>query len=101
VIFNNDGIYRGTDVNPLGTDPAPTMFVKGARYDKIIEAFGGVGAHATTAEELQAALAQALASGRPTLNNVVIDPEAGTERGRITSLNPQTAAMKAAAAAKK
>src|SRR6266852_9233955 len=29
VIFNNDGIYRGTDVNPTGdSDVAPTVFVK-------------------------------------------------------------------------
>ena len=38
----------GTDVDPTGRDPAPTVFVKGARYDKIIEAFGGVGVNATT-----------------------------------------------------
>src|SRR5579885_3302361 len=42
VILNNDGIYRGTDVNRGGgPDPATTVFVKGARYDKMIEAFGG------------------------------------------------------------
>ena len=34
----------GTDVNPSGgADVAPTVFVKGARYDKMMEAFGGVG----------------------------------------------------------
>jgi oxalyl-CoA decarboxylase len=39
----------GTDVNPAGgADVAPTVFVKGARYDKLMEAFGGVGVHATT-----------------------------------------------------
>src|SRR6201999_1397801 len=27
VIFNNDGIYRGTDVNSAGADPATTVFV--------------------------------------------------------------------------
>ena len=32
VIFNNNGIYRGTDVNAAGgSDPATTVFVKGAR----------------------------------------------------------------------
>src|SRR5437660_747108 len=40
VVFNNDGIYRGTDVNKVGTDPATTVFVAGARYDKMMEAFG-------------------------------------------------------------
>jgi oxalyl-CoA decarboxylase len=38
VVFNNDGIYRGTDQNPGGDDPATTVFVKGARYDKMAEA---------------------------------------------------------------
>ena len=44
VVFNNNGIYRGTDVNPTGgPDVAPTVFVKDARYEKMMEAFGGVG----------------------------------------------------------
>src|SRR5262249_44680019 len=46
VIFNNDGIYRGTDVNKASADPATTVFVKGSRYDKMMEAFGGVGVNA-------------------------------------------------------
>ena len=95
VVFNNNGVYRGTDVNGSGgTDVAPTVFVKGARYDKMMEAFGGVGVHATTPQELSKALNEALASGRPTLINAVIDETAGTESGRITSLNPQSAAKK-------
>ncbi len=95
VVFNNNGVYRGTDVNPTGgTDVAPTVFVKGARYDKMMEAFGGVGVHATTPDELRKALAEAVASGQPTLINAVIDETAGTESGRITSLNPQSAAKK-------
>jgi len=95
VVFNNNGVYRGTDKNSSGTaDVAPTVFVKNARYDMLMTAFGGVGVHATTAEELDKAMTEAIASGRPTLINAVIDETAGTESGRITSLNPQTAAMK-------
>ena len=95
VIFNNNGVYRGTDVNPTGgADVAPTVFVKGARYDRIIEAFGGVGVHATTPAELQSAMEEALRSRKPTLINAVIDEAAGTESGRITSLNPQSAKKK-------
>jgi len=90
VIFNNDGIYRGTDVNPLGTDPATTVFVKGSRYDKIIEAFGGVGVNATSPDELKRAVNAAMDSRKPTLINAVIDPAAGSESGRIGSLNPQS-----------
>ena len=95
VVFNNNGVYRGTDVNPTGgTDVAPTVFVKGARYDKLIEAFGGVGVHAATPAELRRAMEEAIRSKKPTLINAVIDETAGTESGRITSLNPQSAKKK-------
>jgi oxalyl-CoA decarboxylase len=90
VIFNNDGIYRGTDVNAVGSDPAPTVFVKGARYDKMIEAFGGVGVNATSPDELKRAVNEAMDSGKPTLINAVLDPAAGSESGRIGNLNPQS-----------
>jgi oxalyl-CoA decarboxylase len=90
VVFNNDGIYRGTDRNPAGEDPATTVFVKGARYDKMIEAFGGVGVNATSPDELRRAVNEAMDSGRPTLINAVIDPAAGSESGRIGNLNPQS-----------
>ena len=95
VVFNNNGIYRGIDVNPTGgPDVAPTVFVKNARYDKMMEAFGGIGVHATTPAELQAGLDEAIRSGKPTLINAVIDETVGTESGRITSLNPTSAAKK-------
>ncbi len=90
VIFNNDGIYRGTDVDPTGRDPATTVFVKGARYDKIMEAFGGAGVHVTTPDELKRAVDAAMDSGKPALINAAIDPAAGSESGRIGNLNPQS-----------
>jgi oxalyl-CoA decarboxylase len=90
VVFNNDGIYRGTDVNKAGADPAPTVFVKGARYDKMMEGFGGAGVNATTPDELKRAVNAAMDSGKPTLINAVIDPAAGSESGRIGNLNPQS-----------
>jgi oxalyl-CoA decarboxylase len=91
VVFNNNGIYRGTDVNPTGgPDPATTTFVRDARYDRMIEAFGGVGVHATTPDELKRAVDAALDSGKPTLVNAAIDPAAGSESGRIGNLNPQS-----------
>jgi oxalyl-CoA decarboxylase len=88
VVMNNNGVYKGTDKDPTGRDPAPTVFVKGARYDKLMEAFGGVGVHATTPAELRKAMEEALRSKKPTLINAMIDETAGTESGRITSLNP-------------
>jgi oxalyl-CoA decarboxylase len=95
VVFNNDGIYRGTDVNPTGgSDVAPTVFVKGSRYDKMMEAFGGVGVNATSPDELKRAVNAAMDSGKPTLINAVIDPAAGSESGRIGNLNPQSVLSK-------
>src|SRR3981189_9786 len=91
VIFNNNGIYRGTDVNPTGgSDVATTVFVKDSRYDKMMEAFGGVGMKPTTPDELKRAVNEAIDSGKPTLINALIDPASGSETGRIGNLNPQS-----------
>ena len=96
VIFNNSGIYRGTDVNPTGgSDPSPMVFVPDSRYDKMMEAFGGVGVHVTAPDDLYRAVSEAMDSGKPTLINAVIDPAAGTESGNIGSLNPQSSVRKA------
>jgi oxalyl-CoA decarboxylase len=94
IVFNNNGIYKGTDKNPRGGDMAPTQFVKGAKYEMMMQAFGGVGVTADTPAELEKALDEAVKSGKPTLINAIIDETAGTESGRITSLNPQAAAKK-------
>jgi len=91
VVFNNGGIYRGDDVNHSGgTDPAPTVLMKDACYEKLIEAFGGDGYYAADPQDLAKALTDALASGKPALINCPIDPTAGTESGHISNLNPQS-----------
>jgi oxalyl-CoA decarboxylase len=94
VVFNNNGIYRGTDENPVSDDVAPTVFVKDSRYEKMMEAFGGVGVYATSRDELTQAVNEALESGKPTLINAIIDENAGTESGRIGNLNPQSVVKK-------
>jgi oxalyl-CoA decarboxylase len=95
VVFNNNGIYRGTDVNPSGgPDVATTVFVKDARYDKMMEAFGGTGYYATSPDELKRAVNEAMDSGKPALVNAVIDENAGTESGRIGNLNPKSVVSK-------
>ncbi len=96
IIFNNNGIYKGCDpnLNPNKPDVAVSAFVKGARYDKMIEAFGGVGYHVTTPAELTKALTEAIRAGKPALINAVIDEAAGTESGRLTNLNPKKTATK-------
>lgn len=91
VVFNNDGIYRGDGVNlGGGSDPSPTTLTPGARYDRMIEAFGGVAFHVTKTVELEEALCAALASDKPTLINCVIDPSVGVESGHIGNLNPHS-----------
>ncbi|HXU52872.1 MAG TPA: oxalyl-CoA decarboxylase [Casimicrobiaceae bacterium] len=95
VILNNNGVYRGDEKSyGSSTDPSPLVFVKDARYEKMMEAFGGVGRHVTTPAELRAAMEEAIRTRRPTLINAVIDEGGGTESGRITGLNP-TAKKKA------
>ena len=91
VIMNNNGIYRGDDVNRSGgADPATTVFVPDARYEMMMQAFGGVGVYVKTPDELNQAVITAMNSGQPTLINAVIDPAAGKESGNIGSLNPQS-----------
>jgi len=92
VILNNNGVYRGDEL-PLGdpNEPGPLTFVKDARYEKLMEAFGGQGAYVTTPAELRKAMEEAIRSRKPTLINAMIDEGAGTESGRITALNPTSA----------
>lgn len=92
VVFNNGGIYRGDHINlGGGSDPSPTTLMASARYDKLIEAFGGVPYSVSTPEELKEAITKGIESLKPTLINCIIDPKTGTESGHITSLNPKTA----------
>lgn len=88
VVLNNGGVYRGDGANPASTDPSPTTLMPTARHDRLITAFGGVGYHVSTPEQLEAALRNALASRGPSLIDCVIDPTDGTESGHLTHLNP-------------
>src|SRR5947209_7892529 len=89
IIFNNNGVYRG---DAEGKPYSPTGLLRDARYERIIEAFGGKGYHCTDTPSLTDALAEALASKKQDLINAVIDPTAGTESGHIQSLKPKRAA---------
>jgi oxalyl-CoA decarboxylase len=90
IVLNNGGIYRGDDVNlSNGKDPPPTTLMKNAHYEKLIEAFGGVGYYAADPPTLLEALSAALNAGHPALINCAIDPSVGTESGHISQLNPR------------
>ncbi|UXA07345.1 oxalyl-CoA decarboxylase [Mycobacterium sp. SMC-2] len=94
VILNNGGVYRG-DEAPSGSDPAPTVLNAHAHHELIAEAFGGKGYHVTTPAELRSALAEAIASRRPSIIDCELDPSAGVESGHLASLNPTSAAKPA------
>ena len=76
IVFNNNGIGGGPSNLPEGAAYPPNAFVANARYDKVMEAFGGKGYHAETPQELRAALQESFDSGETTLINVTINPEA-------------------------
>ncbi|MGP0079781.1 oxalyl-CoA decarboxylase [Mycobacterium sp.] len=91
VILNNGGVYRG-DESATGNDPAPTVLNARAHHEMIAQAFGGRGYHVTTPPELRSALAEAIASGGPSIIDCELDPAAGVESGHLASLNPASAA---------
>jgi 2-hydroxyacyl-CoA lyase 1 len=76
IVFNNNGIGGGPSTLPDDQPLPPNAFVPNARYDKVIEAFGGKGYHVETPEELRSALRESFDSGDTTLINVMIDPVA-------------------------
>jgi 2-hydroxyacyl-CoA lyase 1 len=75
IVINNNGIGGGVDE----IDPArvpPSVYTPRARYERVIEAFGGRGFFVEKPSELGPALSQALADPGPTLVNVMIAPRA-------------------------
>ena len=75
VIVNNNGIGGGVDDFDRSAVP-PMVYTPKARYEKMIEGFGGKGYYAETSEEFAAALKDALVQPVPTIVNVMIDPRA-------------------------
>ena len=90
IVLNNGGIYRG-DFENLGTDgdPSPLTLTATGRYEKIMEAFGGASYYCTTPQEIETALAEAIASKKPAMINVQLSIHSGKESGHISYLNPQ------------
>lgn len=72
-VVANNGSVRGV---PRVFDMADYTGEDAIRYDRMMEAFGGYSEHVTTQAELKPAIERALASGRTSLVNVVIDPNA-------------------------
>jgi 2-hydroxyacyl-CoA lyase 1 len=78
VVLNNGGIGGGIDKLPddVTTIP-PGVLTVAARYDKMMEAFGGKGILVNDPADLKAALDEAMAFDGPALVNVILDPKAG------------------------
>jgi 2-hydroxyacyl-CoA lyase 1 len=73
IVVNNNGI--GSGETELRDPIPPYTYTPNARYDKVIEAFGGRGFFVTTPEDLRNALRDAAQERMPTLINVMINPQ--------------------------
>lgn len=88
VVINNGGIYNGTD-REVADQPGPTMLDARARHEYIAKAFGGDSYFVSSYQEMKVIFAKAVASKRPNIINVQIDPSMGKESGHIGNLNPK------------
>ena len=81
VVLNNGGIGSGTEKYPA--DPInnpPRALIYGARYDKMLEAFGGKGFNVDDPKDLKGALQEAMAFKGPALVNVKLHHSAGRKQ---------------------
>ena len=76
VVLNNGGIGGGIAEFPKEGQLPPRVLTIGARYDKMMEAFGGKGFYVEDPKDLRAALDAAMAHPGPALVNVKLQPEA-------------------------
>ena len=77
IIINNNGIGGGP-TEPMAPEKMPPgSYTPNARYDKMADIFGGKGYFVTKAEDVRAAVEDALKQTMPTIVNIMIDPTAG------------------------
>jgi 2-hydroxyacyl-CoA lyase 1 len=77
IILNNNGISGGPSTLDPDRPVMPVAYVPQARYERVIEAFGGDGYFVETPDQLRPTLERALASGRPNVVNIMINAQAG------------------------
>jgi 2-hydroxyacyl-CoA lyase 1 len=82
VVLNNGGI--GSGIPEFPQDPlqqlTPRALIHGARYDKVMEAFGGRGFYVEDPKDLRVALDAAMAFKGPALVNVKLHHAAGRKQ---------------------
>jgi acetolactate synthase-1/2/3 large subunit len=86
IVVGNDaawGQIRLPQLGMFGEDHSPATALAPVRYDKVVEAFGGWGAHVERPEQIRPALDKALASGTVACVNVMIDPQAPMTSGAM------------------
>ncbi len=84
IVVGNDaawGQIRLPQVQMYGPEMSPATQLAPTRYDRIVEAMGGVGFHVTEPKQLRPALEKAAASGTVACVNVMLDPEAPAASG--------------------
>jgi 2-hydroxyacyl-CoA lyase 1 len=77
VVLNNGGIGGGIAEYPAEGQLPPRVLTIGARYDRMMEAFGGHGFYVENPSDLRPALDAAMAAKGPALVNVRLHHEAG------------------------
>jgi 2-hydroxyacyl-CoA lyase 1 len=77
VVINNNGIGGGVAELKEGTPPPVGVFLPEARYEKVMEAFGGRTYYVENPDELEPALTAANTGEGPALVHIRIDPRAG------------------------
>ncbi|HLF79440.1 MAG TPA: oxalyl-CoA decarboxylase [Dehalococcoidia bacterium] len=76
IVLNNNGIGGGpTELMDIDSIP-PGAYYPDARYEKVIEAFGGLGFYVDDPDALGPTIRKAMDSGRPSVINVPISNQA-------------------------
>ena len=76
IILNNNGISGGPSTIDRSRPLLPMALLPQARYEKVIEAFGGGGYFVETPDQLRPTLEKAFASGKPNVVNIMINAQA-------------------------
>lgn len=86
-VIGNDGQWgeiRLPQIALVGEERAvATELAPNVHYEKIADAFGGYGEYVTAPDEIVPAIQRALASGKPSIVNVMIDPAGVTKADAV------------------
>src|SRR5437870_2950125 len=86
-IIGNDagwGQIRNPQLSFFGAERAVGTSLPFTRFDQMMEALGGKGAHVTEPKQLRPALEKAMGSGEVSCVNVVLDPAAYSRGGQVS-----------------